>query len=140
MGRFVNDTWLASLILAHSIWVYPFGILTLGVLALLGYAQFARKSLPRQFPLLNRVFLISLDMQWLLGVVAWAAGQQWQNSAALVSFRHPILMTAVWFMFRHGNRKMKAARDEEMRIKDGFAYYALSFVLLVIGVFQILRV
>ncbi len=135
----MNDEWLSALALAHRIGTVPFGLLAAATFGVLAYAMMRKRPLASYFPLLNRVFLVSLDMQWMLGVLHWAVGQQWQGTSPLVAFRHPILMTAVWIMYRYGNRKMKSADQEQNRIRDGFAYYLLSGAFTLVGVWQILN-
>ena len=48
-------------------------------------------------------------------------------------------MTAVWVMYRYGNRKMKLADDDQIRTRDGFAYYLLSGAFTLVGVWQIIN-
>ncbi len=134
----MNTIWADSLLLAHRWWVIPFGLLLLVTWGILATSVIRKCPLASGFPLLNRVFLISADMQWLLGVLYWVTTQQWQSSIALIAFRHPLLMTAVWFMFRYGNYKMKSRESEEDRIRDGFAYYLLGGIFTTIGLVQIL--
>ncbi len=135
----MNELWLSGLATAHRIWVFPFGLLAVSAFTVLAYSILARMPLPAFFLPLNRVFLVSLDMQWLLGVLSWATGQQWQGTLPLVAFRHPILMTAVWIMYRYGNRKMKLAAEEQSRVREGFAYYLLSGLFTIVGVWQVLH-
>ncbi len=135
----MNAMWLSSLAIAHRIWAIPFGLLAVATFGMLAYSMMGKRPLASHFLLWNRVFLVSLDMQWMLGVLHWAVGQQWQGTSPLVAFRHPILMTAVWIMYRYGNRKMKAAAEEQTRIRDGFAYYLLSGAFTIVGVWQILN-
>lgn len=134
----MNEIWLSSLTLAHRYWGIPFGLLAAACLLMLAVSLIGRRSLPARFLLVNRVFLVSVDMQVMLGILAWLVAQQWQNPSPLVAFRHPILMTAVWFMFRYGYRKMKQSASEEDRIRNGFAYYLLASVFTIVGVWQIL--
>lgn len=134
----MNDTWVLSLLLAHRWWVIPFGLLLLMAWGTLAVSLLRKQPLPKTFPLLNRLFLIAADMQWMLGLLYWVTAQQWQSPIALVAFRHPLLMTAVWFMFRYGNYKMKASDSEETRLRDGFAYYLLGGIFTVVGLVQIL--
>lgn len=135
----MNETWLSGLTLAHRLWSFPFGLLAAATLAVLVYSMLSKRPLVSGFRLFNRIFLVSLDIQWMLGVLNWAIGQLWLGGSQLVAFRHPILMTAVWIMFRYGNRKMNLASDEQTRIRDGFAYYLLSGAFTLIGVWQILN-
>ncbi len=135
----MSEMGLSGLALAHRTWIIPFGLLAVATFGALAYSMARKRPLVSYFPLLNRSFLVSLDMQWLLGVLFWAVGQQWQGTSPLVAFRHPILMTAVWIMYRYGNRKMKFAVNEQTRIRDGFAYYLLSGAFVVVGVWQILN-
>lgn len=133
----MNDTWLASLQLAHRWWVIPFGILAAATLLVMLASMIRKQPLPPSFLLLNRVFLIGADMQWVLGVAYWLAAQQYSSASLLVAFRHPILMTAVWFMYRYGNHKMKRSFDEQSRLRDGFAYYLTGSLFVVWGIIQI---
>ncbi len=135
----MNELWFSGLATAHRIWTVPFGLLAAATMGVLAYSMIGKRPLASYFPLLNRVFLVSLDMQWMLGILNWAAAQQWQSPSPLVAFRHPILMTAVWIMYRYGNRKMKTADGEQNRIRDGFAYYLLSGIFTIVGVWQILN-
>ncbi len=134
----MNDVWVQSLLLAHRWWVIPFGLLLLAAWGTLTVCLVRKHPLPKWFLLLNRLFLISADMQWMLGVLYWITAQQWQSQVALIAFRHPLLMTAVWFMFRYGNYKMKNSADAESRLRDGFAYYLLGGIFTVVGLVQIL--
>ncbi len=134
----MNETWELSLLLAHRWWVIPFGLLLLAAWGTLTLCLIRKQPLPPSFLLLNRLFLIAADMQWMLGVLYWVTTQQWQSPFALIAFRHPLLMTAVWFMFRYGNVKMKRRQDEADRLRDGFAYYLLGGVFTVVGLVQIL--
>ncbi len=135
----MNETWLASLRVAHSYWLYPFGLLATVVFVLLAFAVLRRSPLSTRFPFLNRIFLISADLQWLLGVMYWVATQQWSvRDEAMMQFRHPVIMTAVWLMYRYGNNKMKNSLNAETAARDGFWYYSLAVVFLVIGVFQVM--
>ncbi len=135
----MNETWLASLRLAHAYWLYPFGLLAVVVFVLLAFTVLARRPLPARFPLLNRIFLVSADLQWLLGVMYWVASQQWSaRDESMIQFRHPVIMTAVWLMYRYGNNKMKHSLNAETAARDGFWYYSLAVIFLVIGVFQVM--
>lgn len=135
----MNETWMASLRLAHAYWLYPFGLLATVVFFLLAFAVLRRRPLPTRFPFLNRIFLISADLQWLLGVMYWVATQQWSvRDESMIQFRHPVIMTAVWLMYRYGNNKMKNSLNAETAARDGFWYYSLAVVFLVIGVFQVM--
>lgn len=56
----------------------------------------------------------------------------------MIQFRHPVIMTAVWLMYRYGNNKMKHSLNAETAARDGFWYYSLAVIFLVIGVFQVM--
>lgn len=135
----MNAVWIDSLQVAHRYWLFPFALLGLGTLGVLAASLIGQRELPAWFPRLNRFFLIALDMQWMLGGLYWLSAQQWLAASPLAAFRHPVLMTAVWIMYRYGNRKMKNSFDARARVRDGFAYYLLSSVFVAVGVWQIVR-
>lgn len=125
---------------AHSIWLYV--VLIVGGLAIgqMLRGHFKHEPWRPTDHNMSFYFVSAMDLEILLGVLLWVTQERWNMVDMMRSVRHPLLMIAAWVAIRWGWYRMQGAPTDELRFARGAIFFALSGVVIMSGVFQILGV
>ncbi len=83
------------------------------------------------------MFPLALDIQLLLGVTVWIAGQHWRSLSVLRSWEHPVTMIVV-LLLAHGAFKQTKSQDPDTDVfRKAFIRVMAAAVLMAFGIWRI---
>jgi hypothetical protein len=121
---------------AHSGWRYIVIIAALILFARLLWNLFSGARWGRLDQQLSLAFLITMDIQLLLGLVLWIMEQRWSGGDPLRSWEHPITMILAVAATHITWSRLKTT-NEESKVRVALFGFAVAAVLLTIGILRI---
>jgi hypothetical protein len=124
---------LVSLVSIHSLlrWV----VLAAAVVALVvaALAWFGSATTDRQGRLATLVFVIAIDVQVVLGIVIYLAGNAWQNATTQIKIEHPVMMLlALAVSHLAAARARRSSGHSAARLRT--ISIAVSLLLILLGI------
>ncbi len=123
--------------MAHDGWRYI--VLVLLILAivkyLIGWLGNGRWS--RFDDILNRITPISVDIQWLLGLIIWIVNTWWDNGDRARAWEHPITMTLALVAVHLLAMRVKRADTDKGKFISGFIAYLVTLIIIALGLFVV---
>jgi hypothetical protein len=125
---------------AHSGWRYiVLLLLALTILkALLGVLTKGRWGALDDW--LNRFTPISLDIQFLLGLILWVIQQRWSGADPVASWEHPVTMLVATALAHATQRRVKAAPTDAAKFQAALIGYLIAGIVVALGVARITEV
>jgi hypothetical protein len=87
--------------------------------------------------MLNRLTPISLDIQWLLGIILWIAGTYWIYPRN-IAWEHPITLTVAVIVAHFFSARVGRATTDPDRYRTAFVGYLITGLVVMLGVYTIL--
>ena len=127
-----------GLLMAHSGWRYI--VLVLLIVAIVKYliGWLGNGKWSGFDSMLNRLTPISVDIQWLLGLVVWVMQSWWNNGDRGRAWEHPIAMTLAVVVMHILSARVKKANTDKGKFQAGFWAYLITLVVIAAGLFVIL--
>jgi hypothetical protein len=126
------------LLQAHSGWRYIVIIVAVALFAKLLWGLFSGARWGQLDHQLSLAFLITMDIQFLLGVVLWVMQQRWNGADPLASWEHPVTMLLAVAATHITWSRLKTT-DDESKPRVALIGFAIAGVLLTLGILRITR-
>ncbi len=128
---------LYSIIQAHSGWRYVVILLLVAMIvkALIGIVS--KGSWGSLDEGLNRFTPISLDIQFLLGIILWILQQRWTGASALASWEHPFTMLIALVLAHITSARVKRAPTDAAKFQAATLGYLIAGIVVALGVARI---
>ena len=128
---------VTGLFYAHSGWRYIVLLLVAAIIikALIGLFTKGRWGTLDEW--LNRLTPISLDIQFLLGLILWIIQQRWNGALPLVSWEHPVTMLIVVALAHATQRRIRRAPTDAAKFQSAVVGYLVVGIVLALGVARI---
>ncbi len=134
---FSGDFWLDI----HMVWRWVLLVAGLAVIikALLGWL--GKKEWSSLDDRLGMFYTITVDVQFLLGLILWFVGPfKITNAGSLMStpltrfyiIEHPLLMLVALILAHIGRSRSRKAATDEKKHRTAFIFYLLSFLFIVL--------
>lgn len=127
-----------GLVMAHSGWRYIVLIVLLVAIVkyLIGWLGNGKWS--NFDTTLNRIAPITVDIQWLLGIIVWIMGSVWSHSDRGLAWEHPITMTVALVVVHILSARVKRADTDKSKFQVAFWAYLITSVVIFLGLYVIL--
>jgi hypothetical protein len=89
---------------------------------------------------LNRLTPISIDIQFLLGLVLWIMQQRWIGADPLASWEHPVTMLIASILAHVTQARTRRAPTDASKYQTAFIGYLIAGLIVALGVARITRV
>ena len=125
---------------AHSGWRYLVLLLIIVTIvkALIGLLGKGRWSNLDEW--LNRLTPISIDIQFLLGLVLWIIQQRWSGLDANASWEHPFTMLIATVLAHVTASRVKKAPTDAAKFQAATVGYIIAGLVLALGIARITEV
>lgn len=130
---------LGFLFMAHSGWRYIVILALVAVLVRILIGLSGRSSWSSLDRRLGAIAAISVDIQWLLGIILWVLQiQRWTAAPGYVgAFEHPFTMTLGLVALHVFWGRAKKAELDATRYRMAFMAFGLSSLLIGLGIWRI---
>lgn len=125
---------------AHSGWRYIVLLLLAVVIvkSLIGMLSNGRWSGLDEW--LNRLTPISIDIQFLLGLILWIMQQRWNGIDTLTSWEHPVTMLIGSALAHVTSTRVKKAPTDVAKFQTATVGYVIAGIVIALGVARITHV
>lgn len=125
---------------AHSGWRYiVLLLLALAIIkALIGMLSNGRWSSLDEW--LNRLTPISIDIQFLLGLILWIIQQRWNGVDAVASWEHPFTTIVALALAHATSTRVKRASTDAAKFQTAAIGYIIAGLVVALAVARITRV
>ena len=89
---------------------------------------------------LNRLTPISIDIQFLLGLVLWILEQRWNGVDTVASWEHPVTMLIGTALAHVTSTRVKKAPTDAAKFQTATVGYIIAGLVIALGVARITRV
>jgi hypothetical protein len=89
---------------------------------------------------LNRLTPISIDIQFLLGLVLWILEQRWNGVDMVASWEHPVTMLIGTALAHVTSTRVKKAPTDAAKFQTATVGYIIAGIVIALGVARITRV
>jgi hypothetical protein len=89
---------------------------------------------------LNRLTPISIDIQFLLGLILWIVQQRWNGADPRVSWEHPVTMIIASALAHSSARRVAKAPTDAAKFQTATIGYVIAAIVVALGVARITRV
>jgi hypothetical protein len=126
-----------GLLMAHSGWRYI--VLVLLLVAIIKYliGWLGNGKWSSFDDMLNRFTPISVDIQWLLGLIVWILATWWNNGDRARAWEHPITMTLAVVAVHLLAMRVKKAPTDKGKFLAGLMAYLVTLAVIALGLFVI---
>lgn len=84
------------------------------------------------------IFVIMIDIQFLMGMILWVLGKRWEGQDTLRSWEHPATMIMAVFLVHMGSvLTKKDGIEDSSRYKKMLLFSFIAIALMVCGVYRI---
>jgi hypothetical protein len=89
---------------------------------------------------LNRLTPISIDIQFLLGLILWILQQRWNGADPVASWEHPVTMLIASALAHATQRRIKSAPTDAAKFQSATIGYLIAGIIVALGVARITQV
>ena len=89
---------------------------------------------------LNRFTPISMDIQFLLGLILWVMQQRWNGIDATASWEHPVTLLIATALTHVTSSRVKKAPTDAAKFQTATIGYIIAGIILALGIARITEV
>lgn len=126
-----------GLFYAHSGWRYIVLLLLVVTIVkvLIGFLSKGRWGGLDEW--LNRLTPISIDIQFLVGVILWIVQQRWNGIDTAVSWEHPVTLLIATALTHIASSRVKKAPTDAAKFQAALIGYIIAGLVVAVGVARI---
>jgi hypothetical protein len=125
---------------AHSGWRYIVLLMLVLVIIKALIGLFSRGRWGGLDEWLNRLTPISIDIQFLLGLILWIIQQRWTGGDPTASWEHPVTMIIASVVAHGAQRRVKSASTDAAKFQAATIGYIIAGLIVALGVARITEV
>lgn len=126
------------IVMAHSGWRYVVVAVLIVALVKFIVGWIGKREWSNLDTTLSRVTPITLDIQWLLGLIIWIMGSWWNNGVAGIAWEHPVILTLAVVASHGVAMQVKKIPDSNAKYRLATLGYIGVLVLIAAGLRPVL--
>ena len=125
---------------AHSGWRYVVIVLLVIAIVKMLIGLLNRGRWDNLDEWLNRLTPISIDIQFLLGLILWIMQQRWTGIDPVASWEHPVTMLIATMVAHATQRRTRVAPTDASKYQTALIGYLITGLIVAVGVARITEV